>query len=355
MVLTDPLDTLARRFFHFDHWAGASPLGDGNINDTYRIDVQKNGSDCSFVLQRLNHAVFRQPEAVMENIRRVTAYLAGQTDFDLIAPAPLQTLDGHPCFLDGAGNYWRVFPFLKNTFAPERVASPEVAREAARAYGVFARELRNFPADSLVETIPGFHDTNRRWTVFEQTLKADPAQRVASAQAEIEGLWAAKKIFDHIHYLKTSGLLPMRVTHNDTKAGNVLLDSTTGRAVAVIDLDTVMPGTVLSDFGDMVRTFVPDRYEDDPDTENLCLRTDILDALTEGFLAETDGMLTRPEREHLLLGAQWIIGEQALRFLTDYLAGDVYYKTRYAEHNLVRARNQLAVLREVSRNVIPAK
>ena len=157
-------------------------------------------------------------------------------------------------------------------------------------------------------------------------------------------MWQAKPIFDQISSLKSSGTLPLRVTHNDTKAGNVLLDSASGRALAVIDLDTVMPGTILSDFGDMVRTFVPDRYEDDPDTENLTLRMEILEALTEGFLSQTADFLTAAEREYLMLGASWIVGEQALRFLTDYLAGDPYYKTNYPEHNLVRARNQISVV-----------
>ena len=338
------LDSLALAFFRFDRWIGASPLGNGHINDTYRIDFEENGAARAFVLQRLNHEVFRQPEAVMDNIQRVTGYLAAQPGYPLAALAPVPTLGGHSFHRDPAGNYWRVFPMLENTFAPETIASPTEAREAARAYGAFARALRDFPAHTLADTIPGFHDTDRRWQVFEEILDKNPVGRCISAQPEIEAMRRAKPVFDQISSLKSSGVLPLRVTHNDTKAGNVLLDSATGRAVAVIDLDTVMPGTILSDFGDMVRTFVPSRYEDDPDTENLTLRTDILDALTDGFLSETADFLSTVEREHLLLGASWIVGEQALRFLTDYLAGDPYYKTRYPDHNLVRARNQIAVL-----------
>jgi len=362
------LELLSRAFFHFDHWLGAQPIGSGHINDTYRIDFEENGAAQTYVLQRLNHEVFQQPEALMDNISRVTHYLAAQPDYPLAALAPLPTHSGHSFQRDPAGNYWRVFPMLENTFAPETIASPAEAREAAQAYGAFARALRHFPAHTLAETIPGFHDTDRRWRVFEKILAQNPterlfsaqpekamttatmtndamttADRLFSAQPEIAAMRRAKRVFDQISHLKTSGTLPLRVTHNDTKAGNVLLDSVSGRAVAVIDLDTVMPGTLLSDFGDMVRTFVPDRYEDDPDIERLTLRTEILGALTEGFLSETADFLSDAEREHLLLGASWIVGEQALRFLTDYLAGDPYYKTRYPQHNLVRARNQLQV------------
>ena len=344
MTLMTNLDSLARQFFQFSHWLGASPIGNGHINDTYRIDFEENGYRAAYVLQRLNHEVFRQPEAVMDNIHRVTGYLSTQPAYPLAALAPVPTLSGHSFYRDPAGNYWRVFPLLENTFAPETIASPAEAREAARAYGAFARALRDFPAHTLSETIPGFHDTDRRWQVFEEILAKNHVGRCAPAQPEIEAMWQAKPIFDQISSLKSSGTLPLRVTHNDTKAGNVLLDSASGRALAVIDLDTVMPGTILSDFGDMVRTFVPDRYEDDPDTENLTLRMEILEALTEGFLSQTADFLTAAEREYLMLGASWIVGEQALRFLTDYLAGDPYYKTDYPEHNLVRARNQLSVI-----------
>ncbi len=338
------LQALARQFFQVNRWLGSSPIGNGHINDTYRINFEENSRPSAYVLQRLNHEVFRQPEAVMDNIHRVTGYLAAQPAYPLAALAPVPTLSGHIFYFDAAGNYWRVFPLLENTFAPETIASPAEAHEAACAYGAFARALRDFPAHTLAETIPGFHDTDRRWQFFEDILKKNPVGRGIPAQPEIEAMWRAKPVFDQISGLKSSGALPLRVTHNDTKAGNVLLDSNSGRALAVIDLDTVMPGTILSDFGDMVRTFVPNRYEDDPDTENLTLRMEILDALTEGFLSEIADFLTATEREHLMLGAYWIVGEQALRFLTDYLAGDPYYKTSYPEHNLVRARNQLKVI-----------
>ena len=341
------LTIIARQFFKIDQWHGATPIGNGNINDTYRIDFDENGATQTFVLQRLNQEVFRQPESVMANISRVMAHLAAAPDYPLVALAPRLTLTGKLLHRDAMGNHWRVYPYLADTISPDTVATPEAAHEAATAYGAFARALRDFPPTTLVKTIPGFHDTDRRWIVFEEVLAKNTAKRAVSVKAEIKALRAAKPIFNLVGRLKAHGALPLRVTHNDTKAGNVLLNATTGKAVAVIDLDTVMPGSLLSDFGDMVRTFVPDRYEDDPDTDNLTMRTDILDALTEGFLAQTSDFLTAGEREHLLLGARWMIGEQALRFLSDYLAGDVYYKIQYPEHNLVRARNQLAVFKNL--------
>ena len=334
------MEKLARRFVRMDKFISAVPIGNGNINDTYRIDFEENGGVQSLLLQRLNHQVFRQPSVVMDNTLLVCKHLA-QGDYPYQIAAPLPALDGVFLQKDEAGNYWRVFPYIENTFAPEGVTDPEIAYEAARAYGAFARVLRDFPAHTLAETIPGFHDTDQRWDVFLQTLDKDPVGRVAGSKLEIEAVFGAKPVFDHISQLKKSGYLPLRVAHNDTKAGNVLFDQTTRKALAVIDLDTVMPGTILSDFGDMVRTFVPDRSEDSAQTPKL--RLDVLEALKRGFLIETAEFLTETERDNLMLAGAWMVGEQALRFLTDWLAGDVYYKIKSPEHNLNRAQNQLAL------------
>ncbi|HND88065.1 MAG TPA: aminoglycoside phosphotransferase family protein, partial [Saprospiraceae bacterium] len=338
---------IAGFFFRHTRWLGASPLGDGHINDTYRIDFEENGSAHTFVLQRINTQVFRQPEQVMHNLCAIADHLATQPDYPLAVLSPVATLSHAPWLRLESGDCWRVFPYLADTYAPKTIDTPRQARLAASAYGAFARAMRHFPAQQLAETIPGFHDTDQRWAAFEKVLHKNPAARAAAARTEIAALQAAKPIFDRISQLKRGGDLPVRVTHNDTKAGNILLDSSTHEAVAVIDLDTVMPGTLLSDFGDMVRTFVPDRYEDDPQVDALCLRDDVLKALTEGFLSQTADFLTAAEREHLMLGARWIVGEQALRFLTDYLAGDVYYKISHPQHNLLRARNQLKVLEQL--------
>jgi len=339
---------IAQFFFAFDHFLGLKPIGTGNINDTYRLDFEAAGEQRVALIQRLNHLVFKQPEIVMHNMIQVCQYLEGQ-DYPYQIARPLPGLDGLFLQKDEAGNYWRAFSFIENSFAPEGTTDPHIAYEAARAYGAFARALRDFPAYTLGETIPGFHDTDRRWEAFLQVLAQDPVGRVAKSQSEIKAMFAAKPVFDKISLLKSSGELPLRIAHNDTKAGNVLFDSSSQKAMAVIDLDTVMPGTLLSDFGDMVRTFVPDCSEDS--AQNPSLRTEVLDALKRGFLEETDRFLTKTERENLMLGAAWMVGEQALRFLTDWLAGDVYYKIASPEHNLVRAQNQLAIFRTMNYNV----
>lgn len=345
--LTENMTHIASQFFLFNHFHGATPIGNGNINDTYRIDFEVDGQPKSALLQRLNHRVFHQPELVMENTLQVCRYLSAQ-DYPYQIAAPLPALDGSYLYQDAEGNHWRAFPFIGNSFAPEGVSNPEIAYEAARAYGAFAHALRDFPAQVLAETIPGFHDTDKRWEVFLKVLEENPVGRVAESQPEIEAMFAVKPVFDQISQLKKSGELPFRVAHNDTKAGNVLFDKSTRKALAVIDLDTVMPGTLLSDFGDMVRTFTPD-YSEDSETKPR-LRADILKALKQGFLAETDDFLSSIEKDNLMLGAAWMVGEQALRFLTDWLAGDVYYKINSPTHNLVRTRNQLAFLERVTMN-----
>lgn len=335
---------LTRCFLSFNRWVGATAFGNGNINDTYRVDIIRAGVPYSYLLQRLNHHVFREPDKVMQNISSVCTHLGSQ-EYPYTVVAPLGTPDGQLLQRDEKGDYWRMFPFIENSFAPEGLADAGIAYDAARAYGAFARAMRHFPADKLEETIPGFHDTDRRWAGFLEILAKDPARRAAGTRRETEAMLAAKPVFDRISALKKSGDLPLRVTHNDTKAGNVLFDTGTRKALAVIDLDTVMPGTILSDFGDMVRTFAPDRQEDAP--ANVVLRRDVLEALKEGFLQETEEFLNASEKENLMLGAAWITGEQALRFLTDWLAGDVYYKIKHPEHNLVRTRNQLALLEAI--------
>jgi Ser/Thr protein kinase RdoA (MazF antagonist) len=323
---------------------GLVPIGNGNINDTKRVDYLQKGTLQSAILQRLNHRVFKTPQKVMDNLLSINRHLNQQDAYPFSIPDPLQATNGQYLWQDEAGNFWRMFPYLADSYAPEGKVGPDIAYAAARAYGLFSAALCDFPAQNLHETIPGFHDTDQRWRYFEQVLSADPVGRVAIARKEIEKTYSLKPLFDHISHLKTSHSIPVRVTHNDTKAGNVLFHKANHKVLAVIDLDTVMPGVLLSDFGDMVRTFVPDMYEDDPQYEQLGLQQDVLDALLEGFLGSTSSFLTPLEKDKLMMGAKWICGEQALRFLSDFLAGDVYYKVAYEEHNWIRAKNQLQLV-----------
>ena len=344
------LEGIARQFFEFETGSfEAEPIGSGNINDTFRIAFLQKNEPQVFILQRLNHLVFTKPDDVMSNARLLAERLAA-SDFSLKIPTPQPTIRGDFWANDAAGNWWRVLPFFEKTFAPDQADSPEIAYEAARGIGLFLKKLADLPAENLKETIAGFHDTARRWLVFEAVLKENKANRLQFCEKEVAEIFNQKHVFEKIDSLKKSGELPSRATHNDPKAANVLLDISTKKAVAVIDWDTAMAGTIPSDFGDMMRSFAPTLFEDDPAVEKMEVNLPIVEAMCAGFLDEAAPFLTTVERENLFAGGQWIIFEQALRFLTDFLAGDVYYKTAFPEHNLVRARNQLALLRAVGRH-----
>jgi N-acetylhexosamine 1-kinase len=328
--------------FDGQHVTDLRPLGEGNINDTYIGTAQ----GARWVIQRLNKTVFRTPEHVVENIATLTHHLKAN-DYQLAIPEYRITSNGTSHWVDTTGQYWRACLYMENTFAPERLPTAQHAAEAAKAYGHFVATLSTLDPSAIHETIPGFHDTAKRYAQLREAVALDPANRLSEVQKDVDELFDYQYISDKVMQLHAAGKLPLRVTHNDTKAGNILLDQTTGKAVAVIDWDTVMPGCLLSDFGDMVRTLASNCYEDDPNVTDLEVQTDILEALKEGYLSTTQDFLTPTERNNLILGAQWIIGEQAVRFMTDYLMGDVYYKTTYPTHNLVRARNQLALLHQL--------
>ncbi len=318
------------------------PCGSGNINDTYLLTFRTPaGQKRQSILQRLNHRVFARPDAVMRNIQSVAKHLQ-ETDYPLDILTPIPTTEGGTLYQDARHQYWRAFPYFAHTYAPERLPTSEEAWEAARAYGLFLKALASLPVAAVEETIPHFHEPRYRWAAFEAAVTQDVVGRAVRVKAEITQIYEQRATFEAIAHLIETGQLPVRIVHNDTKAGNVLLSRHNGKAIAVIDWDTLMPGTVLSDFGDMVRTFAPDRYEDD--FGEVEIRPMVLQALEEGFLEGMGSTLSPAEQQHLHLGARWIVAEQALRFLTDYLNGDIYYKIRYPEHNLVRARNQLSLL-----------
>lgn len=342
LMFTEP-STVVSKFFGPAHLVSWAPIGQGNINDTYWVAFADGRQ---YVLQKLNHRVFRQPEAVMENTMCVCSHLI-RKGFPYQLAVPLSTLDGKHWYRDEAGACWRAMPFIPNSYAPEQCPDPDIACRAASAYGAFARYLQDFPVARLSETIPGFHDTERRWADYQDVLGSDPANRKKECPDVLTDIALAKPVFSEIARLKQNGQLPLRVTHNDTKVGNVLFDRSTHEALAVIDLDTVMPGTLLSDFGDMVRTFAPSVQEDAEDEP--VVQMEVLEALKIGYLEQTADFMVQGERENLMLGAAWMAGEQALRFLTDFLAGDVYYKTATPMHNLVRARNQLKLLKALLR------
>lgn len=336
--MTEQLIHISQQFFPLQQPKHIIPFGTGHINDTYRLTFGHE----SYLLQRLNHFVFSEPEKVMENIQLVAEHLE-KKEFEGKILKPIPTKAGKSFFNDELGNFWRVFPFFEKTSTYEKVRNPQQAYEAARAFGGFTKVLSDIDTTKLHNTIPHFHDGLRRMRLFETALKSASENKIAQAIIEIQFIITHCEIFQKIADLQ----LPLRVTHNDTKISNLLFDWQGEKAVAVIDWDTIMPGTILSDFGDMVRTFANSGAEDATDLKEVYVNKEILKSLTNGYLAEMSTILTSTEKANLLEGAKWIILMQAMRFLTDFLENDVYYKTEYIGHNWVRARNQIALFKSL--------
>lgn len=324
-------------------------VSSGNINRTYHTMLE--GGD-EYTLQIINHHVFRDPDAIMSNIAHVTHHLerkyaaAGRSSKRHVLHF-LRTREGHMIHRDGEGRYWRCYAYINGATAYDAVSKPEHFYQAGRAFGEFQRHLCDFPMDTLHETIPGFHDTPRRYEAFEAAVAADRVGRAASVSREIAFFRARKERMGYVVSLIESGELPLRVTHNDTKINNVLIDDRTDEATCVIDLDTVMPGSVLYDYGDAIRFGANKAAEDEPDLSKIGLDMELFTQFTRGFLSMVDGFLTKEEISMLPLGVQVITCELAMRFLTDYLDGDRYFRVKDAEHNLVRARAQIRLLEDV--------
>lgn len=332
------LTNISQQFFPLQNPKHIIPYGTGHINDTYRLTLANE----SYLLQRINHHVFGEPEKVMENIQLIANHLE-KKDFSGKILKPILTKEGRGVFKDGMGNYWRAFPFFANTSSLEKAKNAKQAYVAARAFGAFSKSLMDIDVEKLHLTIPHFHDGLRRMRLFENALKTASENKIGQSIIEIQFIITHCDIFQKIANLE----LPTRVTHNDTKIGNVLFDWKGEEAVAVIDWDTIMPGTVLSDFGDMIRTFTNSGAEDETNLTGVFARPAILRAVQKGYLEEMSDALTPLEKTNLMEGAKWITLMQAMRFLTDFLENDVYYKTDFIGHNWVRARNQIALFQSL--------
>jgi hypothetical protein len=347
------LGAVARQFQLRGDFAGAAPYGNGHINDTYCVRCDQGGSQARYILQRINHYVFKNPVALMDNVRRVTEHLARK-----IADGPDRTRrvltlmpahDGKSYHCDADGNHWRAYVFIEKARTYDAVETTRQAFEAARAFGRFQCLLADLPAPRLHDTIPDFHDTPKRFAAFEAALAADAFNRAALARPEIEFALNHKAV---AALLLDAGL-PERVTHNDTKLNNVMLDDATGEGVCVIDLDTVMPGLALYDFGDMVRTTTSPAQEDERDLARVRLQFPMFEALVRGYLATAADYLTAAEKCFLPAAGKVITFEIGLRFLTDFLAGDTYFKVHRENHNLDRCRTQFKLVESIARQEEP--
>ncbi|MDR3725184.1 MAG: aminoglycoside phosphotransferase family protein [Terracidiphilus sp.] len=341
------LSVIVRQFDLPGECLSATPYGNGHINDTYRVACRSNGGVRRYVLQRINHNVFKDPAALMENIVRVTGHLtsqvAGQDDAERRVLSLVPTRDGENWFCDDSGSYWRAYSFIDHASTFDAVESASQAFQAARAFGQFQSSLSDLPAPRLNDTIPGFHDTPKRFAALEAAIAADAVNRAKDARAEIEFALAHKPIAG---VLLNAGL-PERVTHNDTKFNNILLDDATGEAICVIDLDTVMPGLALYDFGDMVRTTTSPTLEDEQNLSKVNLQFPMFEALVRGYIESAGGFLTKAEKDLLAFSGKLITFEIGLRFLTDCLSGDTYFKIHREGHNLDRCRTQFKLVESI--------
>ena len=319
------------------------PLGEGFINDTFVVKTA--GEAPNYILQRKNHIVFPDVPAMMDNIKAVTEHIKAK-----VADPMRETLTVTPAkdgklYAEVDGNFWAVCLFIPNTSSFDRADSPELAYQGGVGIGRFQSLLSDF-TQPLHETIKGFHNIRHRFNQWDATIAADPVGRVKELTEEIGWIEARREEMMNFWGLVENGTIPTHVTHNDTKISNILFDKESGKVLCAIDLDTVMSSTSLNDFGDAIRSYTNTGAEDDPNLDNVSMSIDMFRAYAQGYLSEQK-TLCESELEWLAFSARYITYEQVLRFLMDYIDGDKYYKTAYADHNLVRTRAQYKLLQSM--------
>ncbi len=331
----------------------AVPYGSGHINDTFLMALRKeDGSDGRVILQRMNKSIFTKPVELMENVMNVTSYLrdviiknGGDPDRETLNVIPAK--DGKPYFVDSEGEYWRCYKFIEDATSYDAVETPQDFYESAVSFGNFQRLLADYPAETLHETIVGFHDTKARFEVFKKAVADDVCGRAASVQDEINFVLAHEDVANVFGDMLAKGELPLRVTHNDTKLNNIMIDNTTRKGICVIDLDTVMPGLAMNDFGDSIRFGASTGAEDEVDLDKIWCDMELFDIYAKGFIEGCGGKLTAKEIEMLPMGAKVMTFECGMRFLTDHLQGDTYFKIHRENHNLDRCRTQFKLVSDM--------
>ena len=346
----EKLKEVVFQFIEQDENVRIEPLGKGHINDSYKVESNDN----EYVLQRINHNIFKNVHELQNNIYRVTSHIRaklqakGVEDVERRVLTLIPTHDGALYYKDSNGDYWRVTLFIKDSKSYEEI-NPDLAYRAGMAFGDFQRMLEDIPGEPLFETIPNFHNMENRLEAFRESVNANKAGRIG----EVADL--LKEIEDRAEYmckaerLHREGKLPKRINHCDTKVNNVLFDAN-DHVLSVVDLDTVMPGFVLSDFGDFIRTGANTGAEDDKILDNVSVNLDIFEAYAKGYLKHASSFLTDIEIENLAFGAKLLTYMQTVRFFTDYIDGDTYYKIAYPEHNLVRTKSQFKLLQSLEDN-----
>lgn len=329
------------------------PNENGHINDTFLLRfIDEDGKEHKRILQRMNKSVFKQPVELMENIMNVTSYLQNIIDKNGGDPKRetlnvIPALDGKPYYCDSEGEYWRSYRFIEDTICYDLVENPEDFYQSGLSFGNFQRLLAEYPAETLHETIVGFHDTRARFQVFKKAVEDDVCGRAASVRPEIAFVLNHEHLATVFAELQDRGELPIRVTHNDTKLNNILIDKNTKKGICVIDLDTVMPGLAMNDFGDAIRFGASTALEDEPDLTKVSCSMELYEAFTKGFIEGCGGRLTEKEIDLMPMGAKVMTFECGMRFLTDYLQGDVYFKIHREGQNLDRCRTQFKLVEDM--------
>lgn len=332
-------------------------LDDGHINDTYYFEfVEENGHRCKYLVQVLNTFVFKDPDSLMKNVVGVTNYLHDMIiknggDPERESLYVYLTKDNKPYYIDSNGKCWRCYNFIYNAHTVQMVDCPETFYKAAKAFGKFQQMLADYPGETLAETIPNFHNTVSRFADFKKAVEDNISGRANQAEGEISFVLAREKDCSVLLDLLNAGKLPLRVTHNDTKLNNVMLDNETGEGICVVDLDTVMPGLSLYDFGDSIRFGANTAAEDEKDLSRVSLSLEYFKAYAMGYLSTAGESLTAEEINQLAFSSKLMTLECGMRFLGDFINGDVYFKTEYPEHNLVRCRTQFKLVEEIEKHL----
>ncbi len=348
------LAAICSNFRIYGHYVIGVPFGSGHINDTFAVTFDQGGTLVRYIVQRINTNVFKNPLGLMENFQRVTSHIGAKLQEQRMNEPALRqrTLElvlsqsGEPCWFDADGNCFRCYVFVENARTYDILETAQQAYEAAAAFGRFQRDLADLPG-RLTETIPNFHNTPSRLATLEEAAREDVAGRLKEVQPEFDFILARRDDCAKLVDLLAKGELTERVTHNDTKLNNVLIDDLTGAGCCVIDLDTVMPGLPHYDFGDMVHTGTSPAAEDETNLELVTMRFPMFEALLRGYLSGAGSFLSPLEKSLLPFSGKLITLEIGIRFLTDYLQGDIYFKIKRPQHNLDRCRTQLKLVQSI--------
>ena len=361
MIKYPDIQFFAERFQIAGPIIGIDKIENGHINATYVIACDAGAErPVRYILQTINTKIFTNPIALMENIKNVTDYLkniirenGGDTNRETLTC--IETLDGEICYVDDQNRYWRMYNYIEDATSYQSVEHPILFENAAKAFGKFQRQLDAYPADTLHETIAKFHDTPKRFRDFEEAVANDVSGRAKDCAEEIAFFLAHKDICGEITSRIASGEIPLRVTHNDTKLNNIMIDNATDEGVCVIDLDTVMPGSALYDFGDSIRFGASSAAEDEQDLSRVYFVPELFEAYTRGFLSEAKDALNDVEKDLLPMSAILMTLECGMRFLGDHLNGDVYFSLHYENQNLYRARTQMKLVADMETQLADMK